>query len=94
MIQSKNTIAVYKTVKIKPIDVTNDSFVKYNEDPKKKSPKFKVGDHVRISKNKNIFAKGCVRNWSEEVFIVNETKNTVPYTTNDLNGEKVIGTFY
>ena len=62
----------------------------------KKGPKFKVGDHVRISKYKNIFAKEYVSNWSEEVFIVNEIKNTVPwtYTISDLNGEKVIGTFY
>ena len=62
----------------------------------KKGPKFKVGDHARISKYKNIFAKGYVPNWSEEVFIVNEIKNKVPwtYTINDLNGEKVIGTFY
>ena len=61
----------------------------------KKNPKFKVGYHVKISKYKNIFAKGYVPNWSEEVFIVNEVKNTVPstYTINDLNGENVIGTF-
>ena len=95
-IVKKYNNTVHKTVKIKPIDVTNDSYVKYNEDSKKKSPKFKVGDHVRISKNKNIFAKGYVPNWSEEVFIVNEIKNTVPwtYTISNLNGEKVIGTFY
>ena len=60
------------------------------------NPKFKVGHRVRISKYKNIFAKGYVPNWSEEVSIVNEIKHTVPwtYTINDLNGEKVIGTFY
>ena len=87
---------VHKTIKIKPIDVTNDSYVEYNEDSNKKNPKFKVGDRVRISKYKNIFAKGYVPNWSEEVFIVNEIKNTVPwtYTISDLNGEKFIGTFY
>ena len=81
---------------MKPIDVTGDSYVEYNEDSNKKSPKFKVNDHVRISKYKNIFAKIYVPNWLEEVFIVNEIKNTVPwtYTINDLNGGKVIGTFY
>ena len=63
---------VHKTIKMKPIDVTNDSYVEYNEDFNKKGPKFKVSDHVRISKYKNIFAKGYVPNWSEEVFIVNE----------------------
>ena len=62
----------------------------------KKNPKFKVGDRVRISKYKNIFAKGYVPNWSEEVFIVNEIKNTVPwtYTINDLNGKPITETFY
>ena len=83
-------------MKIKPINVTSDSYAEYNEDSNKRNPKFKVGDHVRISKYKNIFAKGYVPNWSEEVFIVNEIKNTVPwtYTISDLNGEKVIGSFY
>ena len=87
---------VHRTIKIKLIDVTNDSCAEYNEDFNKKSPKFKVNDHVRISNYKNIFAKGYVPNWSEEVFIVNEIKNTVPwtYTINDLNGEKVIERFY
>ena len=58
-------------------------------------PKFNVGDHVRILKHKNIFAKGYTPNWSEEVF-VNKIKNTVPWTyvINDLSGEKIIGTFY
>ena len=59
------------------IVITGDSYVKYNEDFNKKGLKFKVNDHVRISKYKNIFAKGCVPNWSEEVFTVNEIKNTV-----------------
>ena len=86
---------VHRTIKMKPIDVTNDSYAEYSEDFNKKGPKFKVNDHVRMSKYKNIFAKGYVPNWSE-VFIVNEIKNTVPwtYTINDLNGENVIGTFY
>ena len=87
---------IHKTIKMKLIDVTNDSYVEYNEDSNKKNPKFKVADRVRISRYKNIFAKGYVPNWSEEFFIVNEIKNTVPwtYTISDLNGEKVIGTFY
>ena len=59
-------------------------------------PKFKVGDHVRISKYKNIFAKGYTPNWSEEVFVIKKVKNTVPWTyiTNDLNGEEIVATFY
>ena len=80
---------VNKTMKMKPIDVTNDSFAEYNEDSNKTNPKFKVGDHVRISKYKNIFAKRYSPNWSEEVFVINKIKNAVPWTyvINDLNGE-------
>ena len=57
---------------------------------------FKVGDYIRISKYKNIFAKGYMPNWSEEVFIISKIKNTVPWTyvINDLNGEEIIGRFY
>ena len=59
-------------------------------------PKFKVGDHVRISKYKNIFSKGDTPNWSEEVFVIKKNKNTVPWTyvIDDLNGEEITGTFY
>ena len=51
--------------------------------------KFKVGDHARISKYKNVFAKDYKPNWSEEIFFVKKIKNTVPwtYTISDLNGE-------
>ena len=61
-----------------------------------KDPKFKVGDHVRISKYKNSFAKGYTPNWSEEFFMIEIIKNTVSWTyvLNDLNGEEIIGTFY
>ena len=53
---------------MKPIDATSDSYAEYNEDVNKKDPKFKVGDHVRISNYKNIFAKGYAPNWSEDDF--------------------------
>ena len=79
-IVNKYNNTVHKTIKMKPIDVTNESYVEYNEDSNKKGPKLKVNEHVRISKYKNIFAKGYVPNWSEEVFIVNEIKNRVPWS--------------
>ena len=80
---------------MKPIDVTSDSYAEYNEDFNKKDPKFKVGDHVRISKYKDIFAKGYAPNWSDEVLVVIKIKNTVPWTyvVSDLNGEEVTGSF-
>ena len=81
---------------MKPIDVTDDSYAEYNKDFIRKDPKFKVGDHVRISKYKNIFAKGYTPNWSEEVFVVSKIKNTVPWTyvVSNLNGEEITGRFY
>ena len=81
---------------MKPIDVTDDSYAEYNENFNKIDPKFKVGDHVRISKYKNIFAKGYAPNWSENVFVVSKIKNTAPWTyvASDLNGEEITGSFY
>ena len=87
---------VQRPIQMKPTDVTSDSYAEYNEDFNKKDPKFKVGDHVRISKHKNIFAKACAPNWSKEVFIVRGIKNTVPctYIVSDLNDEEITGSFY
>ena len=95
-IVDKYNNTVLKTIKMKPIDVTSDTYAEYNEDSNKKDPKLKVGDHIRISKYKNIFAKGYNPNWSEEVFVVGKIKNTVPWTyvINDLNGEPIAGGFY
>ena len=77
---------------MKPVAVKDNTYIEVND----KDPKFKVGDHVRISKYKNIFAKGHTPNWSEEVFVIKGVKNTVPwiYVLNDLNGEQIIGIFY
>ena len=95
-IVNKYNNTVHKTIKMKPIDVTDDSLVEYNEESNKKDPEFKVSDHVRICKYKNIFAKGYAPNWSEEVFAINKIKNTIPWTyaINDTNGEKITGSFY
>ena len=83
-------------MKIKPINVTSDSYAEYNENSNKRNPKFKVGDNVRISKYKNIFAKGYVPNWLEEIFVIKKVKNTVPWTHDiiDLNNEEIIGRFF
>ena len=88
--------AYYRTIKMKPVDVKDNTYTDFEKEVNNKDPKFKVGDYVRISKYKNIFAKGYMPNWSEEVFVINKTKNTVPWTyvINDLNGEEIIGTFY
>ena len=72
------------------------TYIDFEKEVNDKDPKFKVGDHVRISKYKNIFAKGYTPNCSEDVFVISEIKNTVPWTyvINDLNGEKIIEIFY
>ena len=57
--------AYHKTIKMKPIDVRDYSLAEYNEESNEQDPKFKVGDHVRISKFKNIFTKGYTPNWSD-----------------------------
>ena len=95
-IVNKYSNIVHRTIKMKPIDVKDDSSAEYSEESNKKNPKFKVGDHVRISEYKSIFAKGYAPNWSEEVFIVSKINNTVPrtYAISDLNGEEITGTFY
>ena len=81
---------------MKPKDVKSDSFAEYNEESNEKNPKFKIGYHVRISKYKNIFAKGYTPNWSEEIFIIKKIKSTVPWTyiISDLNDEEFLGSFY
>ena len=68
----------------------------YIDEHNEKYSRFKVGDRVRISKFKNIFAKGYTPNWSIEIFIVQKINYTVPYTYNlkDLNDEEITGSFY
>ena len=86
----------HSTIKMKPIDVKSNIYIDSSKEINGKNPKLKVGDNVRLSKYKSVFAKGYTRNWSEEVFVIKKVKNTVPWTyvINDLNGEEIIGTFY
>ena len=79
---------------MKPVDTNsntyNDSYINNNV------PKFKIGNTARISKYKNIFAKGYTPNWFEEAFVIKKVETTVPWTyvINDLKGEDIFGTFY
>ena len=93
-IVNKYNNTVHRTIKMKPIEAMDDCYAEYNgiafnEVPNKKNPKFKVVDNVRISKYKNIFAKGYTPTWSEEDFVINKIKNTAPwiYAISDLNGD-------
>ena len=86
----------HTTIKMKPIDVKDNTYINTDKEINNKGPKFKVGDHVRISKYKNIFARGYTLNWSEEVFVIKKVKNAVlwTYVINDLNDEEITGKFY
>ena len=86
----------HRTVKMKPLDVKYNTYIDSSKEVNDKDPKYKVGDHVRISKYKTIFAKGYTPNSPEDVFVIKEVKNTVPWTyvIKDVNGEEIIGTFY
>ena len=86
----------HSTIKMKPIDVGDNNKKVYIDEHNEEDSRFKVGDTVRISRYKNIFAKGYTPNWSKEIFIVDKINDTVPYTYNlkDLNDEEIIGSFY
>ena len=86
----------HRTIKMKPVNINDNRYIDFKTEVNDKDPKFNVGDNVRISKHKNIFAKRYMPNWSEEVFVISKTKNTISWTyvINDLNGEEIIGTFY
>ena len=70
----------HTTIKMKPIDVKDNTYINADKEINNKDPKYK-----------NIFAKGYMPNWSEEVFVIKKVKNTVPWTyvINDLNGEEI-----
>ena len=71
----------HRTIKMKPIDVNDKIYIDSIKEINDKDPKFIVDDHVRISKYKNIFAKGHTPNWSEECFVIKKYK----YSTMGIN---------
>ena len=86
----------HRTIKMKPVDIKPTVYFDFNKGKNKEGPKFKVGDHVRISKYKNIFVKGFAPNWSEEFSVIEKVKNTVPWTyvISNFHGEEIVRTFY
>ena len=81
---------------MKPVDVKSNTYIDFNKETNIKDPKFKIGDIIRISKYKNVFAKGYTQNWSEEVFEIKKVKDFVPWTyiISDLKGAVIVETFY
>ena len=86
----------YRTIKLKPVDLNQSMYINSSKGINDKDPKFKIGDIARISKYKNVFTKGYVPNWSEEVFVIKKVKNIVPgtYVISDLKGKEIVGRFY
>ena len=96
-IVNKCNNAYHNTIKMKPVDVKSNTYIDSSKEINEKDhPKFKIGDNVRISKYKNIFAKGYTSNWSEEVFVIKKIMNTAlwTYLIIDLDGEEIVVTFY
>ena len=86
-ILNKYNNTYHSTIKMKPIDVKSSAYIDSSKEINEEDPKFKISDIVRISKYKKIFAKGYIPNFSEEIFVIKEVKNTVPwmYVISDLN---------
>ena len=92
---NKYKYTCHSTIKMKSIDIKQNTYIQSSKEINDKSPKFKIRDNVKISKF-NVFGRGYIPNWSEEVFIIKEVKNTVPWTYAicGLNGDEIVGTFY
>ena len=63
----------HRAIKMKPVDVKDNTYIDSNTEVNDKDPKFKVGDQVRFSTYKNIFANGYTPYWSEEVFVIKKS---------------------
>ena len=83
------------TINMKFVDVNSSTYIDFDKEDNKEYPKFKIGDDVRIWNYKNFFANAHVSNWSEDVFVIKNVKNTVPrtYVISDLNGGEIVATF-
>ena len=85
----------HHSIKKKPINPNYSALAGENE-TNRKAPEFKINDRVKITNYKNIFSESYTENWSREIFIVDSVFKTNPWTykIEDLNGEKIIGSFY
>ena len=80
---------------MKPVDVKSSKYIESSKEINDEDPKLKIGDLVKISKYKYVFAKGFVPNWSEDVLLIKKVKSTVlwTYVISDLKGKEIVGTF-
>ena len=91
-IVNKYNNTYHSTIKMNPVDVKSSTYIDSSKDINDEDSKFKIFDISRISKYESIY----VPNWSEEVFVIKNVKNTVPWTyvISDFKGEEIVGTFY
>ena len=71
----------HRTIKMKPLDNEDNTYIDFEKEVEDKDPKFKVADYVKVSQYKNIFAKEYMPSWSEEVFVVSKIKK---YSSMDM----------
>ena len=92
----KKYFTYHDTIKMKPVVVKSNTYINSSKKINDEDPKFKIGEIIRISKYKNIFAKVYVPNWSKEYFVIKKIENTASwvYVISNLKGEEIIGTFY
>ena len=90
-IVDKYNNTVPRTIKMKPIDVTDDSYAEYNEYFHKKRPRFKVSDQVRISKYENIFAKDVLQIGQKKFLLLVKLK--IQFAVSDLSDEQILEVF-
>ena len=85
----------HRTIKMKPVDVKQGTYINLNKKISDEDLQFKIVGIVRISKYKNIFAKGYVLNWAEKFFVITKVKNKTPwsYVIRHPKGKDIVGTF-
>ena len=93
-IVNKYNNTYHSKTKGNPVVVRSSAYIDFNKEINKEDTNYKVGDHVRISQYKTIFANGYTPNWSEEVLVIKKFKSTVlwMYVMIDLNCKKIDGT--
>ena len=94
-IVNKYNNTYHDTIKMKPVDVKSNRYIDFSKEINNKNPISKIGDDVRISKYKNVFAKCYTPNWSEEIFVIKKVENTVlqTYVIMIIMGKKLLGRF-
>ena len=88
-IVNKYNNTYHTAIEMKPINVKDNTSINFGKKVNDKDSKFQVGNCVRISKYRHIFAKGYTPNWSEEVFVISKIKYSISWTyfINDFKGE-------